>query len=71
MESLKLCYEFYLIYTISFVIYKKKFNIYFYPDYGFYPDISGFLSGADYPDKNQIIFLIYPDNGFYPDLNTT
>ena len=45
-------------------------KIFFYPDFGFYPDISGFLSEADYPDKNRIIFLIYPDNGFYPDRNT-
>src|SRR5436305_14771678 len=50
-------------------IYKKKF--FFYPDDGFYPDISGFLSGPDYPDKNRIIFLIYPDDGFYPDRNTS
>ena len=67
-----------LIYAVNFIQLchefpnlQKKINIYFYPDFSFYPDITRFLSDVDYSDKNWIIFLIYPDNSFYPDLNIT
>src|SRR5947209_18676055 len=53
------------------LVYKKNFLYNLYPDYGSYPDISGFGPGPDYPGFIRIFFLIYPDDGFYPDRNTS